>query len=87
MDRYGVGRNRPYPWMRDLEEMAASSSRRRERVARQREESEERRPKSVGIKLGRIDGWKSRRKMDHAFHVFSIEFSEENEFFGSCEIN
>lgn len=50
MDRYGVGRHRPYPWMRDLEEMAASSRRRRERVARQREDSEERRPRSVGIK-------------------------------------
>lgn len=47
MDRYGVGRHRPYPWMRDLEEMAASSRRRRERVARQREDSEERRPRSV----------------------------------------
>lgn len=67
--------------MKDLEEIAASSSRRRERVSRQREESEERRPKSVGIKLDRIDGWKSGRKMDHAFHVFSIDFSKENENF------
>lgn len=82
MDRYGVGRHRPYPWMRDLEEMAASSRRRRERVARQREDSEERRPRSVGIKLDSIDGMKIEGKMDHAFHVFSIDFSKIMKFWG-----
>ena len=45
--RYGNGRHRPYPWMRDLEEMAASSRRRRESIAREREESEERRQRAV----------------------------------------